>query len=265
MTSPADTPPTFSIDEIAAAAALPSRTVRHYQSEGLLPPPIRHGRVGVYGEAHLERLQVIAQLQDRGLNLRTIRDALRHVDRGDLSLQKWLGIEADLSTPWLDEAPVVLDESELQARLGDAPSGLRTSLERSGLLERRGRGEARRYVVPSPSLLDITLRLHAAGVAVSTASAAAEILRRRIGRACAEVVDLMAKRTGKGFTSNAEAEELTDAMKALRSMGGEAVRIIFAQEIEGALQRAIRRGLIRPRGKKKGRSAKRRRGTGPVS
>jgi DNA-binding transcriptional MerR regulator len=221
--------------------------VRHYQSEGLLPRPIRRGRVGLYDDAHLERLRVIAQLQDRGLNLRTIRDALRHVDRGGFSLQEWLGVEADLSAPWLEEQPILLDEAALKARLGDAPRGLRTTLERNGLLDPQGSGQARSYLVRSPGLLDITLRLHAAGIEVDTASAAAEILRRRLGRACSEVITLMSERTGKGFTSTADPAEVSDAMKALRGVGGEAVRIIFAQEMEAALQKGIERGLIKPR------------------
>src|SRR6266540_4593263 len=67
----------YTIDELAAAAGLPSRTVRHYQSEGVLPSPRREGRVAVYAASHLERLQLIGRLQDRGLRLDAIRDVLR--------------------------------------------------------------------------------------------------------------------------------------------------------------------------------------------
>ena len=76
----------YTIDELAHAAGLPSRTVRHYQSEGTLPPPRRAGRVAFYGPQHLERLRLIGRLQDRGLRLDAIRDALREVERGHLSL-----------------------------------------------------------------------------------------------------------------------------------------------------------------------------------
>src|SRR5574337_1555530 len=111
-TSDSRTVPEYSIDELGAAAGVPSRTVRLYQSEGLLPPPTRKGRVGVYGPSHLERLRLIAQLQDRGLRLRGIRDALHDVAKGRMTLDEWLGVEAHLRTPGSTETAVLLSETE---------------------------------------------------------------------------------------------------------------------------------------------------------
>ena len=122
----------------------------------------------MYDEGHLRHLEAIAKLQDRGLNLRTIRDALRQNDRCQLSLQDWLGVEADLSAPWLDESPLLLDETALHERLGDSSPKLRAALERAGLFERQGRGSQRRYLVRSPGMLEIALRLNAAGVDVAS-------------------------------------------------------------------------------------------------
>src|SRR5205823_3402668 len=100
-----DHEPHYAIDELALAAGLPSRTVRHYQSLGALPPPRRQGRVALYGPAHLERLRLIGRLQDRGLSLDAIRDALRQVERGHLSLEAWLGLGEQVRTPWSDDSP----------------------------------------------------------------------------------------------------------------------------------------------------------------
>lgn len=249
----------YTIDALAAEAGLPSRTVRHYQSEGLLPPPLRQGRKGLYDGSHLERLRVIAQLQDRGLNLRTIGDALHHVDRGGFSLQDWLGMEADLTTPWLDETPLVLDDSELEERLGEVPRGTRTALVRGGLLEARGRGASRRYLVPSPSLLDIALRLQEAGIDIETAVSAGYIMRRRLSRACTEVVDLVAKRIQKGYTKAQAPERVGAVLAELRTTGIDAVRVIFSQEIENALQESVSKGIIRPQTPKTGKRRRARR------
>jgi DNA-binding transcriptional MerR regulator len=235
----------YSVDELAAAAGLPSRTVRHYQTEGLLPPPRREGRKAVYDQGHLRRLEAIAKLQERGLNLRTIRDALRQIDHGRLSLQDWLEVEADLSAPWLDESPLLLDEAALRERLGDSSHGLRVALERAGLFERQGRGEQRRYLVPSPGMLEIALRMNAAGVDIASGARAAEILRKRIRQACDEMIPVFAGRSGKGFGREPSREAVGEAIGAMRDVGVESVRIIFAQENEAAIRRAIRRGLIR--------------------
>ena len=47
----------LTIDELASQAQLPVRTLREYHSMRLLPAPEKRGRVGVYGAAHVERLE----------------------------------------------------------------------------------------------------------------------------------------------------------------------------------------------------------------
>ena len=49
----------YRIDDLARAAGTTSRNVRAYQERGLLPPPEKRGRVGIYGDAHLERLEQV--------------------------------------------------------------------------------------------------------------------------------------------------------------------------------------------------------------
>ena len=70
----------YTIDELASESGVPSRTIRFYQSKGTLPPPKRRGRVAYYSAGHLDRLHVISELQDRGLRLDAIRDALDSSD-----------------------------------------------------------------------------------------------------------------------------------------------------------------------------------------
>jgi len=62
MTKP-DDDNTLTIDELAAASRVPSRTIRFYQSRGALMAPEIRGRVAFYGKQHVERLKLIAQLQ----------------------------------------------------------------------------------------------------------------------------------------------------------------------------------------------------------
>jgi DNA-binding transcriptional MerR regulator len=74
---------TYSIEELAAKAGMTARNVRAYRTRGLLPPPLRRGRVTRYDRAHLERLRDVQQLREAGVPLRMITEA---AERGaDLS------------------------------------------------------------------------------------------------------------------------------------------------------------------------------------
>src|SRR5690349_18197355 len=74
---------TYSIEELAAQAGMTARNVRAYRTRGLLPPPLRRGRVTRYDHTHLERLFDIQQLREAGVPLRMITEA---AERGaDLS------------------------------------------------------------------------------------------------------------------------------------------------------------------------------------
>src|SRR5579863_8866654 len=65
------------IDELAHLSGLPSRTIRFYNTQGLLPPPIMQGRVAYYDDEHLLILDIIKQLKDRqNLPLETIKQLL---------------------------------------------------------------------------------------------------------------------------------------------------------------------------------------------
>src|SRR5690349_16243158 len=107
----------YTIDELAALARVPSRTIRFYQSKGALSSPEIRGRVAYYGAAHVERLKLIAQLQDRGLRMRAIRDLLARADKGELAITAWLGFDQQLQAPWADDRARLLSEAELNAFL----------------------------------------------------------------------------------------------------------------------------------------------------
>jgi len=228
----------YTIDELAAATGLPSRTIRHYQSERVLPPPVRHGRTAVYGEEHLTRLALIARLQERGLSLKAIRDALAEVERGDLSLEDWLGISEQLRRPWSEDAPAVVSVDDLERRLAGQPSADLAALIDVGLV-RPPDGDPPACVIPSPALLDMSLSLDTAGVDVTTSAGAAAVLQRNLRTAADDVVDHFVEHAGEGFARSLRAEDITAAVEALRPLSSDAVRLLFAREVERAVQRRI--------------------------
>jgi hypothetical protein len=73
----------YTIDELAAAVGMTPRNVRAYRTKGLLPPPVRDGRVSRYRTAHLRRLRDVRALREAGLPLKMfIQAAGRGEDLG---------------------------------------------------------------------------------------------------------------------------------------------------------------------------------------
>jgi DNA-binding transcriptional MerR regulator len=237
----------FTIDQLAALSGVPSRTIRYYQSKGTLPAPERRGRVALYRGEHVERLKVIAELQDRGLRLDTIREVLAQIEKGGDSLQDWLGMGDQLQAPWSDDHPIVVSETELLERIGSRP-GFIAELRGLGVIERQGNSWPATYIVPSPALLDIGVELDAHGVDAVIAFEAGDIMRRRIARMSDELVGFFSDRTGEGFAGRGEPDELSRAFGALRDQGTRVVQVIFTQEIERALREFVERGGAIPAG-----------------
>ena len=75
-------PDLFTVDELAHRAGTTTRSVRAYQTKGLLPAPRKIGRIAYYGPEHLARLHLIERLLSRGFLLSAIGDLLRASEQG---------------------------------------------------------------------------------------------------------------------------------------------------------------------------------------
>jgi len=228
---------TFTIDELASIARVPSRTIRFYQSRGALMPPEIRGRVAYYGPAHVKRLELIAQLQDRGLRIDAIRDLLASIDRGELDMAEWLGVEQQVQTPWANDRPRTVSEEELYELAGTRRHGLLSDLVRARLVERHSDV----YLVRSPALLSIALKLEAAGIDLETAAQASTLVRKAMTRVAADLVDLFVKRTEDG---DVEPRDLGKLFETLRPLGTEAVRVIFGRAMERELRKLLESGRM---------------------
>ncbi len=229
----------YGLAELAARSGLTARTIRFYQSAYVLPRPDRHGRSAVYHEHHLERLRLIAELQDRGLTLSAIRQLLGRRASPGISVGDWLGLDETLRGPWSDDRPKVIDDDELADVLGTRPAGLRSKLERSHYLEREPDGS---WLVRSPALLDLALQLQDAGIDVELTGQATDLLRRRLARAVDDLIVLFAGRTATGFAGWASTDELATSLHTLRPIAREAAGIILAHEVERGLQGLLQAG-----------------------
>jgi len=158
----------FTVEAIAARAGLPTSTVRMYQSKGLLHAPRRVGRTARYDSSHLQRLELVQRLQDRGFSLASIAELLTAREQG--------ATVADLlALPGGPEDWVPLGLGDI--RLMIKPKALRPTLLRKatqlGLIRwRRGRPQTRRWAltsglrvaeldIPPSEVLDQIVRLRA--------------------------------------------------------------------------------------------------------
>lgn len=80
-------PRTFSLDDLAALAELPRRTVRYYIQVGLVDRPVGLGKGAHYTQRHLDQLLQVRKWQLAGLSLERIGELLRQpAPRGDAPL-----------------------------------------------------------------------------------------------------------------------------------------------------------------------------------
>ncbi len=229
--------PEYTIDELAAITRVPGRTIRFYQGRGALMPPVIRGRVAYYGPAHRERLERIAQLQDRGLRISAIRDLMVSIDRGEVGITEWLGVEREVQASWAEDRPRTVTVAELYELAGTRRPGLLADLVRSGLVTRRGEV----YLLHSPALLAVAMKLEAADIDLDTAAGAARIVRKHVAKLADELVDYHVKRVRDGSVVSAD---LGAMFSALRPGGIEAVRVLFGREMERSLRALLASGKL---------------------
>jgi DNA-binding transcriptional MerR regulator len=106
----------YTIDELAHISGMPSRTIRFYNTQGMLPPPTMRGRVAYYSEEHLLVLNIIKELKERqNLPLETIKQMLEIRARyGDVQMN--LALKQRLLRPLTSGGQEVLLSKEALIR-----------------------------------------------------------------------------------------------------------------------------------------------------
>jgi DNA-binding transcriptional MerR regulator len=66
----------MTIDELARRVDMTARNIREWQTNGLVPPPERRGRIGIYGDDHIAHIERIKSLRVQGFPLDIIRRIL---------------------------------------------------------------------------------------------------------------------------------------------------------------------------------------------
>jgi DNA-binding transcriptional MerR regulator len=223
----------YSIDELARAASSTVRNVRAYQDRGLVPPPERRGRNGIYTDSHLARVRLINQLLDRGYTLANIGELLDAWQQGQ-ELTQLLGLESALTSPWSDEVPTHISLPELLKIFGGSvtPDTLRKVIE-LGVLLPDGLG----FLMPSPRLIQAAAELAKLGIPLSEMLDIVRMLRGNVERVAKELVQLIEKHMFKDFSTGhlpppKEVPRLSSAIWRLRPLVNMAVTAEVARAME---------------------------------
>ncbi|GAB09510.1 putative MerR family transcriptional regulator [Gordonia araii NBRC 100433] len=154
----------YRIDDLAREAGTTTRNVRGYQDRGLLPRPVRRGRIAIYSDVHLERLRVINNLLRRGFTTRHIADFFTGIQRGD-GLADVLGLEDVVTKPWSSAHTTTMSAADLKTLLNTAnPRHLARLAEYGLIAEVEGSAKPKRYRVLDTETVEAYSRLVKLGV-----------------------------------------------------------------------------------------------------
>ena len=235
----------YRIDELARLAGTTVRNVRAYQDRGLIPPPRRQGRVGLYDDAHLARLRLLGQLLDRGFTLANIRELLVAWESGQ-NVADLLGLEAALAAPWSRDVPTLVRAEDLAAMFGDEapdPASVARAVE-LGMIEPSGDG----FVVRKPRMLRAGAELVRVGVPLHAALALGAQLQRDIDRVATGFVELVATHVFEPVGDPippGEVARLADVVRRLRPLAGDVVGAELADAMERHVGEQLRARLDR--------------------
>jgi DNA-binding transcriptional MerR regulator len=205
------------IDELAARSGVSVDTIRFYQGKGLLPPPVREGRIAWYSDEHLERLARVRDLKQKGFSLRSIRRLLAgDLDQADAALVA--AVAESVPGDEVRAPPEGLTLDELAARSG-VSTQLLHAIEREGLLVPTVVDGRRLYSPADAHAVAMGLRLLDAGVPLtellSLARAHQQAMRRTAERAV-DLFDAHVRRPLRAASSGPEAaRRLVDAFNAM--------------------------------------------------
>ncbi|AFT72651.1 Transcriptional regulator, MerR family protein [Alloalcanivorax dieselolei B5] len=168
----------FTIDELAREAGSTVRNVRAYQDRGLLPPPEKRGRTGIYSDVHLARLKIIGALLERGYTLNNIRDLLSAWEEGR-DLNDILGLEVAVTSWRNPQVPSYVDYQDLIDDFGeDITPEVMTKAVSLGYIVPEGM----RLRVPYPRVYNAGKELVEAGVPLDAVLTHVRLVRQEVDK-----------------------------------------------------------------------------------
>ncbi len=219
----------LTVDELAAAADIPVRRIRFYAGKKLLPPPRLEGRTGLYGPAHLARLQLIADLQDAGYTLAAIEEFLESVpEDADADAVELVGT---LVAPGSSGPTLVLSRDELHDRLGRQLDDEQVAgLERANLLQQGDDG----CLHLTQAQLEFARRMLAVDAPLDALVEAGEVVRRHARSLAEDLQGVFEQRILAEYDepNPDDRARLRETARALRPLTIQAIVTAYQESLE---------------------------------
>jgi DNA-binding transcriptional MerR regulator len=232
----------YRIDDLARLAGTTTRNIRVYRDRGLLPPPLRVGRIALYNDTHLTRLRLITSMLDRGYTMAHVHEMVSAWEEGK-NLADVLGLETALVGTWAAEKPETRPRAEVERLIGD--DGGFDRLVALQLVKVDG-GNA---TVMRPKLIDAFIEIRGYGIGLDklidlheqVAPLIDEISAILVRAGAAHVAGLI--KPGEALPKDAEIAELITMLVRLRTQAVASVAATLASSIESTIETLVSRLL----------------------
>ena len=222
-------PELLTIDELAGTTGMTVRTTRYYASLGLLPPPVRRGRMAYYGPEHLARLDLIRALQEHGFTLSAIERYLAGVPM--TASAEELAVQRALLTAWKPGQWDPVTRAELETRAGRRLSDDDLDwLLQAGAVRRRGGADDRAGLEALP-LVDLAMEALSLDLPIGAIVDANTAVRRHMSELADELTGILRTRVMSRYEradlSMEDAERLERTLTNLRALTLDAIVTAF--------------------------------------
>lgn len=227
----------LTIDELALAGGMTVRTTRYYASLGLLPPPIRRGRLAYYSDVHLARLELVRALQDHGFTLAAIERYIKRIPE-DASVED-LAMQRAMLTSWAPGPREELTRRQLEKRAGRKLGD--DQLERLVLTGAVARTPDGSYeLLPA---FGVGVQMLDMDIPVDSIVAASEAITRHMDALADELTDILHTRVLEPYRrtkfAEVDAAKVESTMAKLRQLTLEAVVSGFQRAANQVISRSL--------------------------
>lgn len=235
----------YRIDDLAREAGTTTRNVRVYQENGLLPRPLRRGRVAIYTDKHLSQLQAIIRLLSEGFTVKHILKFLTGLQRGEnlVEVLDLTDLGELVTSPWSKPESQTMTRDDLQMQLGQLDDTTLHRLVANGVIESTDDPDS--YLVPDRRIVDDFAMLISRGLPLTAILKTTTAVDKKLddaarilaGRGHSEVV----RQRGTGWYPSTEVElawaaDLIDVMRRVARRSAHA-------SLDRALDEAVRAEL----------------------
>ena len=235
----------LTIDDLARRVGMTVRNVRAHQSRGLLPPPEIRGRTGYYAPEHIDRLELIKDLQAEGFSLEVIKRILDSAP--GTTAAEVLNFTRAVTEPFGDEEPELMEQRELAERWGDQLTPkLAERVQKLGFVRAVGDG---RFEVLSPRLQAVSEELAELGIPLETAVDTTANVKRHAQAVANAYVKLFLDHVWRPFQESGEPDakwpEVRETLDRIRPLAVESLVAVFQLVMTETVEKALERELSR--------------------